>query len=193
MNDQNPLHTACADCRSQPGCVSLERRQVLGQLAAGGLVSSLPFLSAQAEEASAKPLLLVEADAESDFKPIRPSDLAMGKPLLVYPFDTETGKPKNESRLNKLVLVRLAEDQMAPETLARSASGVLAYSGICTHQGCDVKTWIAKEKVLACYCHASKFALLDGAKVISGPAPKPLPAVTLSLNGEFLAVAPSSP
>ena len=155
-------------------------------------LSTLPFMSGAAR-ADAPPLLLVDADAEKDFKPLRPADLAIGKPLLVYPFDAKAGAPKNDSRLNKLVVIRLPEDQMTPETRARSASGVLAYSGICTHQGCDVKTWMAKENVLACYCHSSKFALLDSAKVISGPAPKPLPAVSLGMDGEFLSVVASSP
>jgi Rieske Fe-S protein len=31
--------------------------------------------------------------------------------------------------------------------------------------------------------------LLDGAKVISGPATKALPAVSLTMDGEFLAIA----
>lgn len=136
---------------------------------------------------------MVDADAEQDFKPLRPSDLAVGKPLLVYPFNTQTGKPLNETRLNKMVVIRLPEDQMEPATKSRSAGGVLAYSALCTHQACDVKTWIAKEKVLVCFCHASKFNLLDGAKVVDGPASRPLPSFSLKLEGEFLAVAPSSP
>jgi rieske iron-sulfur protein len=167
--------------------VDTQRRRMMN-IFATSLVAPLPFAS---PEALAQPVttLLVEADAEADFKPIRPSDLAVAKPLLVFPFDPKTGTPKNESRLSKIVLVRLPEDQMTPETRARSASGVVAYSSICTHQGCDVKTWMSKESVLACYCHASKFNLFDGAKVVSGPASSPLPAIPLTLAGEFLALA----
>jgi len=167
--------------------VNTQRRRMMN-IVATSLVAPLPFASS---EALAQPVttLLVEADAEADFKPIRPADLAVAKPLLVFTFDPKTGTPKNESRLSKIVLVRLPEDQMTPETRARSASGVVAYSSICTHQGCDVKTWMSKESVLACYCHASKFNLFDGAKVVSGPASSPLPAIPLTLAGEFLALA----
>jgi rieske iron-sulfur protein len=167
--------------------VNTQRRRMMN-IVATSLVAPLPFASS---EALAQPVttLLVEADTEADFKPIRPADLAVAKPLLVFPFDPKTGTPKNESRLSKIVLVRLPEDQMTPETRARSASGVVAYSSICTHQGCDVKTWMSKESVLACYCHASKFNLFDGAKVVSGPASSPLPAIPLTLAGEFLALA----
>lgn len=194
MIHPNPLLSSCSGCTSSRGYADAERRHLLAGVAVGGLLSTFPFLPAQADKPSPRPMLLVDADAETDFKPLRPADLQLGKPVLVFPFDPQTGSPKNESRLNKLIVIRLAEDQMEPDTRSRSTSGVLAYSGICTHQGCDVKTWIAKEKVLACFCHASKFALLEGAKVISGPAPKALPAFALAMDGEFLSLAtPSHP
>ena len=185
--------SSCTSCAHNHGCADTERRQLLGGAAAVGLLSSFPFLAAHAQEASNSPLLLVDADAEADFKPLRPADLALGKPLLVYPFDVKTSAPKNETRSNKLVVIRLPEDQMEVATKGRSAGGVLAYSALCTHQSCDVKTWLAKEKVLVCFCHASKFDLLDGAKVVDGPATRPLPSFTLKLEGEFLAIAPISP
>jgi Rieske Fe-S protein len=169
----------------------LDRRQVL-QMLGSGFVASLAFMSSNASAESAS-LLLVDADAEKDFTPLRPSDLKVAKPLLVFPFDVKAGVPKNESRSNKLVLIRLPEDQMEAATKGRSAGGVLAYSALCTHQACDVKTWLAKEKVLVCFCHASKFDLLDGAKVVDGPASRPLPSFSLKLDGEFLAIASSFP
>jgi rieske iron-sulfur protein len=184
-----PLHSpsTCSGCQQQADCVDSDRRHLLGLMAAGAM-TTLPFVSANALADTAL-MQLVDADAENDFKPLRPSDLKPGKPLLVFPFDVKAAAPKNESRLNKLVLMKLPEDQMASETKARSASGVVAYSGICTHQGCEVKTWIAKESALVCFCHASKFALLDGGKVITGPATRALPAVALTMDGEFLAIA----
>lgn len=185
-NDTCSSPSTCG-CGNTSSDVDTQRRCVLN-IVATSLVAPLPLISS---EAFAQPTttLLVEADSEDDFKPLRPSDLALTKPLLVFPFDPKTGKPKNESRLNKIVLVRLPEDQMTPETRARSAAGVVAYSSICTHQACDVKTWMSKESVLACFCHASKFNLFDGAKVVSGPAPSPLPAIPLTIAGEFLAIA----
>jgi rieske iron-sulfur protein len=187
MKNQPCATAGHCGCKKNLGDVDAQRRRVMN-IVATSLVAPLPFASS---EAFAQPVttLLVEADAEADFKPLRPSDLAVAKPLLVFPFDPKTGTPKNESRLSKMVVVRLPEDQMTPETRARSATGVVAYSSICTHQGCDVKTWMSKESVLACYCHASKFNLFDGAKVVSGPASSPLPAIPLTLAGEFLAIA----
>ena len=185
--------SSCTTCANHHGCANTERRQLLGSAAAVSVLSYFPFLGAHAQEGSKSSLQLVDADAEADFKPLRPADLALGKPLLVFPFDVKAGAPKNESRSNKLVVIRLPEDQMEAATKGRSAGGVLAYSALCTHQACDVKTWLAKEKVLVCFCHASKFDLLDGAKVVDGPASRPLQSFSLKLDGELLAIAPSSP
>ncbi len=187
MKNENCPPSAACGCGQNSGDVDANRRRVINVVATS-LIAPIPFASSRAFAQPAT-TLLVDADAEENFKPLRPSDLAPAKPLLAFPFDPKTGSPKNESRLNKIVLVRLPEDQMTPETRARSASGVVAYSSICTHQGCDVKTWMSKESVLACFCHASKFNLFDGARVVSGPASSPLPAIPLTLAGEFLAIA----
>ena len=174
------------------GCATnADRRRVISIMATG-LVSPIALTPGSAQ-AKPEAQLLVDAGAEADFKPLRPADIQMAKPILAFPFDAATEKPKNESRLNKIVVIRLPEEKMTPETRARSVSGVVAYSSICTHQGCDVKTWMSKESVLACYCHASKFDLFDGAKVVAGPASSALRAIPLVLNGEFLSIAAPLP
>jgi len=58
---------------------------------------------------------------------------------------------------------------------------VVAFSSVCTHQGCTV-AYDAGEKVLACPCHGSKFDPADGATVVAGPAPTPLPAVEVVVD-----------
>jgi rieske iron-sulfur protein len=168
-----------------------DRRRVFSIMATG-LVTPMT-LTAGSAHAQPAAQLLVDAGAEADFKPLRPDDIQMMKPILAFPFDAETGTPKKESRLSKMVVIRLPEEKMTPETRARSVAGVVAYSSICTHQGCDVKTWMSKENVLACYCHASKFDLFDGAKVVAGPASSALRAIPLALNGEFLSIAAPLP
>lgn len=61
-----------------------------------------------------------------------------------------------------------------------TAGEVVAFSAICTHQGCIV----APEKTgLACPCHGSLFNPATGA-VLQGPATDPLPEVTVTLDGD---------
>ena len=164
------------------------RRRII-KITAAGLAA--PWALA-AGLAHAKPMAgdrLVEEDAEGAPTPLRVSDLRPGKPMLAFPFDAAKGEVRSDSRLNKVVLMRFAENEMNAETKARSAGGVLAFSAICTHQGCDVKTWLPKEQVLVCFCHSTKFLLLEGGSVASGPAPRALPVLPLSLDGDQLVIA----
>jgi len=56
-------------------------------------------------------------------------------------------------------------------------AGIGAISLICTHLGCVVKE---KENGFSCPCHGSVFG--DAGEVVSGPAPRPLPWLTVSLS-----------
>ena len=164
------------------------RRKVI-QIGAAGFVS--PWALAPSL-ALAKPVIgdrLVEDDAEGTPAPLRASDLRPGKPVLAFPYDAIKGEVRSDSRLNKIVLMRFAEADMNAETKARSAGGVVAFSAICTHQGCDVKTWLPKEQALVCFCHSTKFLLLEGGSVASGPALRSLPSLPLSLDGDQLVIA----
>ncbi|SOD64044.1 Ferredoxin subunit of nitrite reductase or a ring-hydroxylating dioxygenase [Streptomyces zhaozhouensis] len=59
----------------------------------------------------------------------------------------------------------------------------LAFSSICTHQGCPVSQ-VTEEGIL-CTCHGSVFALADGS-VVEGPATEPLPAEPITVEGESI-------
>ena len=56
----------------------------------------------------------------------------------------------------------------------------VAYSAICTHQGCTVAYQGGQ---LACPCHGSVFDPARGAKVVAGPAPRPLPEIPVKVEG----------
>ena len=164
------------------------RRKVI-QIGAAGFVSPWAMAPSLAQ---ARPMVgdrLVEEDAEGTPAPLRASDLRPGKPVLAFPFDAAKSEVRSDSRLNKIVLMRFAEAELSAETRARSAGGVVAFSAICTHQGCEVKTWLSKENALVCFCHSSKFLLLEGGTVASGPASRSLPFLPLSLDGDQLLIA----
>ena len=69
----------------------------------------------------------------------------------------------------------------SPAVLVHLDSGdFVAYSAVCTHQGCTVAY---KNGQLACPCHGSVFDPADGAAVVAGPAPKPLPEIPVKVQG----------
>lgn len=54
-----------------------------------------------------------------------------------------------------------------------------AVSAVCTHLGC-IANWKSEDGVIACPCHGSKFD--KEGKVIEGPAPRPLPRFSMTLD-----------
>jgi rieske iron-sulfur protein len=120
---------------------------------------------------------------------IRGSDLRLGEPQVqAYPADP-SGVVKNGSRLNLVIIIRIGSDGASKETMASAADGVVAYSGVCTHQGCPVNMWSDDRKALVCSCHGSVYDPKDGAEVLEGPAPRPLPQLALRVENDVLLVA----
>ena len=118
------------------------------------------------------------------------ADLSPGGRLVTaYPFDPATQTIRDDSRLNEILLVRLDPAVLSGDTRARAAEGIVAYSAICTHTGCDAWEWQPAASTIKCSCHFSEFALADGARVLSGPAPRRLPALPLKIVDGTLVVA----
>ena len=87
------------------------------------------------------------------------------------------------------MLLRIDPNTLSPDTRTRAADGVVAYTSICTHTGCDIDDWLADEHLLSCPCHFSTFDPKDGARVVDGPAPRMLPALPLKIVEGKLVVA----
>jgi Rieske Fe-S protein len=120
---------------------------------------------------------------------IRSDDLELGGPQVqAYPADP-SGIVRDDTRLNLLIVVRIGDNGLDDETRARSADGVVAYSGVCTHQGCPVNMWSRDRKAFVCSCHGSIYDPRDDAEVLFGPAPRPLAALPLKSDNGLLIVA----
>jgi rieske iron-sulfur protein len=113
---------------------------------------------------------------------ITPGDLPPGTPpVMVYPIDPGSRVVRDGSRLNQILLVRLAPDELDEDTRARSADGIVAYSGVCTHAGCDVTVWQTVTRRFRCPCHESEFDPRDSGRVVGGPAPRRLPRLPVKV------------
>lgn len=182
--DESAVSGPCACCGPDPG-----RRQALKTVAGAALVAGVGLQPSPAAARPAAGDLFVADDVEKDPVAVKAKDVQPGKPMLVFPFDPASKQIRNDSKLNKVVLVRVAEADLDADSKARAADSVLAYSVVCTHQNCEAKTWSAADKALVCFCHASKFLVLEGGRVAAGPAPRALPMLPLKLQGDQLAVA----
>jgi len=182
----------CNEAKHNNGVLN-DRRRLL-QFASGGVFTGL-FLNLNLAHAASKVLraapgdLLVSDDVEGNLLPLKAADIEAGKPILAYPFDPLTNTARSDSRLNKVLLIRLLDHELNSEAKSLSVEGIFAFSAVCTHQGCEVKTWLSKEKALACYCHGSKFSPTQAGAVVGGPAPRALPVLPLALRDGVLVVA----
>jgi rieske iron-sulfur protein len=116
---------------------------------------------------------------------------AGGSPLTAYPIDPTTRIIRDDSRLNQVLLVRLDPNGLNGDTRARAADGIVAYSAVCTHTGCDNWDWQPASSTVKCPCHFSEFDLKESARVLNGPAPRRLPALPLKVVDGMPSVAGS--
>jgi rieske iron-sulfur protein len=158
-----------------------------------GLALAPRLAIAQTEPARERPKegdLLVAVDNSVAPEPLKPDDLRLdAKQTFAWPMDPETKTVRNGSRLNKVLLLHLDAEGLDPETKVRAAEGIVAYSAVCTHTGCDVTNWHPDRQLLECPCHYSFYDPKEGAKVVSGPSPRRLPALPLKSEEGRLVVA----
>jgi rieske iron-sulfur protein len=153
------------------------RRTVLKSgIGLGVGLSLTPILPlTQDEAASLRPRegdLLVK---DRERKPLTPDDIPAGSvQTMAWAMDPADRTVRSGSRLNRVLLLRLDAGQLSVETRSRAAG---------------VVEWLAAERLLQCPCHFSQFDPRDGARVVDGPAPRPLPALPLALVDGQLVVA----
>jgi Rieske Fe-S protein len=178
----------------------MNRREVLAAavvLGAGAQISQAvaPAIAEPADERPKEGDYLVAIDAAdaaaSGSVPV-PSGLTpkdITGPVIAWPVDPAAGIIRNGSRLNKVLLVRLDPATLAAPTKERAADGVVAYSAICPHAGCEVSGWIDDRQIIECPCHNSKYNPREGAAIVEGPSTRGLAALPLKIVDGRLAVA----
>ena len=115
-------------------------------------------------------------------KPIHVDDLEVGGLQTVFPENS------NNDAIDQTILIRAATEPVYPPSEPRkkwwSPQGYIAFSKICTHAGCPVGQYQAQFQQLMCPCHQSTFDILNGAKVVFGPAPRPLAQLPLMVDAD---------
>lgn len=174
--------------------VRISRRRLvqwLMGLGAGSLVASvlsiLRFLKPSVGGGEVGALVspgdrLVFAQGANRGAVITRESLAPGEAVLAFP----QGKEQVEDTI--ILLARFDPDAFEPPTrLEWTAEGFVGYSALCTHLACTVfeelETGFGRELIIHCPCHAGFYDPEQGAAVISGPPPRPLPQLPIRING----------
>lgn len=124
--------------------------------------------------------------------PIKATDVTVGSVYHVIPENLREEEHWIEEKAKAVVLMVRMDPAILKETDERkdwSYEGIVAYSKICTHVGCPVALYEQQTHHLLCPCHQSTFDMTDGAKVVFGPASRPLPQLPITVDDEGYLVA----
>ena len=126
--------------------------------------------------------------------PIRASEVTIGSAFHVIPEGLNESSHKLEEKAKAAVLLmRLKPEDLnvSPGREDWNYAGIVAYSKICTHVGCPVALYEQQTHHLLCPCHQSQFDIKHEARVIFGPAKRPLPQLPITVDEEGYLIARS--
>ncbi len=125
--------------------------------------------------------------------PIKASEVTIGSAFHVIPDGLYDSEHWIEEKAKAVVLmVRMDPRELRSEQgEGWSYEGIVAFSKICTHVGCPVALYERQTHHLLCPCHQSTFDVADGARVVFGPASRPLPQLPITVDDEGYLVAQS--
>jgi ubiquinol-cytochrome c reductase iron-sulfur subunit len=129
--------------------------------------------------------------------PLRAADFnTPGQMITVVP----EGYAENQEVLAKAttIIIKFAPGELqwarpgVPGTVKNwTVDNIVAYSKICTHVGCPVALYEQTTHHILCPCHQSTFDATNGAQVLFGPAPRPLPQLPIGTDAQGYLVAES--
>jgi ubiquinol-cytochrome c reductase iron-sulfur subunit len=124
-------------------------------------------------------------------RPLTPAEFSTpGESISVIP----EGYADNDDALAKAAttLIKFGPGILqAPTVMNWTVDNIVAYSKICPHLGCPAALYEQTTHHILCPCHQSTFDAAHGARVIFGPASRPLPQLPLMLNAQGYLVAQS--
>lgn len=170
---------------ARPETTCLSRRTVVSGIA-GFSVLMLAGGEAMAQDVGvpAPGDVLVNAKGGA---PLTPADIIGDTKQIVFAYAQDAAGVVKKGGKNKIALVRLDPSTLGEEMLPRSADGVLAFSGLCTHGGCDVKAFDPEKGLMKCPCHGSVFDPAKNGAVATGPAKHRLASLVIQIeNDQFV-------
>jgi ubiquinol-cytochrome c reductase iron-sulfur subunit len=129
--------------------------------------------------------------------PLRAADFSTpGQMITVAP----AGFAENQDAMAKAatIIIKFAPGQLIPDrpnspgtVMNWTVDDIVAYSKICTHVGCPAALYEQTTHHILCPCHQSTFNAAQGAQVIFGPAPRPLPQLPIGTDSQGFLIATS--
>jgi len=124
-------------------------------------------------------------------RPITPAEFnSPGGIISVAP----EGFQDNDDAMAKaaVIIIKFRPGELTPPTVMNwTVNDIVAYSKICTHVGCPAALYEQTTHHILCPCHQSTFDAAAGAKVLFGPATRPLPQLPMGVDSQGFLIATS--
>lgn len=179
---------------ARPDTEPLKRRSVLQGAVGLSVALAIPcIVEANKPANKMRPQagdILAHRFGEMKGQPLLPKQVPTGAELSqAAALDPESGILRDGSRLNGINVVRVEPAFIDEQTTAFALpDGIVAYSSVCTHQGCDLTQWLPDSRTFKCYCHYSEFNAGEFGKPIHGPAKRRLAILPLKLEDERIII-----
>jgi rieske iron-sulfur protein len=138
----------------------------------------------------AKGDVLVYADPAKNGAVVSLADIKEGQVVYAFPKGDVNGTQviKNGVARNQLIIAKFPAAQLkAPTNVEGTDQGIVVYSRQCMHLGCaiEVKAYPSKnlQEAAVCPCHGGVYDMAQGARVVDGPPPAPLPQLPVKVQG----------
>ncbi len=132
--------------------------------------------------------LLVRVD-DPNLVPIAAEDVPYDpKGIMVWAISPQSDVAKTDA-MHRIIVARLNPASLSQATRALAADDLVAFSAICTHNGCEVDESLGDNQTIFCSCHNSTFDPRESGGVVGGPAPRRLPQLPLRIVDARVVVA----
>lgn len=164
----------------------INRRQMFSALAGFGALAAAggPAL-AQESDVPAVGDILVNSKGGAV---LTPADIDGTAKINVIAYAQDAAGNVKKGNKNKIVLVRIDPATIGGESEGRGVDGLLAYSAICTHAGCEIKAFDAATGILKCPCHGSTFDPANNGVVEKGPAKHRLASLVIAVENDQIVI-----
>jgi rieske iron-sulfur protein len=164
----------------------ITRRSLFSALAGVGVLAATGnVVQAQESDGPAVGDILVNSKGGAV---LTPADVDPTSKTVIIAYAQDASGNVKKGNKNKIALVKVDPAKIGSESEGRGADGLLAYSAICTHAGCEVKAWLPDSGMMRCPCHGSEFDPANNGVVEKGPAKHRLASLVIAVENDQIVI-----
>lgn len=165
---------------------AITRRSLFSALAGVGVLAATgQVVQAQESDAPAPGDILVNSKGGAV---LTPADVDPTAKTVIIAYAQDAAGNVKKGNKNKIALVKVDPANVGSESEGRGADGLMAYSAICTHAGCEVKSFLPDTGLMRCPCHGSEFDPANNGVVEKGPAKHRLASLVIAVENDQIVI-----